>query len=121
MSFVMPFTFNEVNFYVGTINGKPWTRAREVCRALKYGKATKAADIVKHLCSPENYAQKYQLIKFNAAGNFVDWPKDSRKDQDEDKKTRAFLQAKEGCHSMKPSRENARDHDMFISLTSASK
>ena len=36
MSSVMPFTFNEVELYVVTINKKPWTRASEVCRALKY-------------------------------------------------------------------------------------
>ena len=56
MSFVMPFTFNTVELCVVTINEKSWTRAREVCRTLEYGKATKAADIVKHLCSRENYA-----------------------------------------------------------------
>ena len=32
----MPFTFNAVV----TINEKPWTRAREVCKALEYSKAT---------------------------------------------------------------------------------
>ena len=52
----MPFTFNTVELCVVTINEKSWTRAREVCRTLEYGKATKAADIVKHLCSRENYA-----------------------------------------------------------------
>ena len=43
----MPFSFNAVELFVVTINEKPWTRAREVCRALEYGKAAKAADIVK--------------------------------------------------------------------------
>ena len=105
MSSVMPFTFNAVNLYVVTINGK----------------ARKTADIVKHLCSQENYAQKCQLSKLPAVGNFVDWPKDSRKDQDEDQKTWAFLQAGEGCHSMTPTREDTQDHDMFTSLTEASR
>ena len=36
---------------------------------------------------------------------------------DEDQKTRAFLQAERGCH-MNP-REDAQDHDIFISLTGA--
>ena len=36
---------------------------------------------------------------------------------DEDQKTRAFLQAEVWCHIMKPSREDAQDHDIFISLT----
>ena len=49
-------------------------------RALEYGKATKVDDIVKHLCSRENYAQKYQLNEFVSETNFMDWPKDSRKD-----------------------------------------
>ena len=45
----MPFTFNAVELCVVTTNEKPWTRAMEVCRALEYGKATKAADIVNQL------------------------------------------------------------------------
>ena len=67
MSSVMPFTFNEVELKVVTINDKPWTRAKEICRALEYNKATKTADIVRHLCSQENYAQKYDLTKWAAA------------------------------------------------------
>ena len=57
----MPFTFNALELCLVTINGKPCTRAKEVCRALEYGKATKTADIVKHLSSRENYAHKWQL------------------------------------------------------------
>ena len=60
----MPFTFNVVELCVVTISERSWTRAREVCRALEYGKATKSADIIKHLCRKENYAQKCQLIGF---------------------------------------------------------
>ena len=56
---VMPFTFNAVGLCVVTINEKPWTLATEVCRTLEYGKATKTADIVKHLCSRNNYACKW--------------------------------------------------------------
>ena len=51
MSSVMPFTYNKVDLRVVTINEKPWTRAREVCNALEYGKATKVANIVRDLCS----------------------------------------------------------------------
>ena len=54
MSSVMPFAFNPVKLYVVTINKKHWARAREVHRALEYGKVTKAADIITHLCSSEN-------------------------------------------------------------------
>ena len=68
-----------MEFYVVTINGKPWTRAREVSKALEYGKATKAADVVRHLCSRENYAHKWQLTGFISETKPVDWPKDSRK------------------------------------------
>ena len=72
----MPFVFNAVELCVVAINEKPWTRAR----ALEYGKATKVADIVKHLCSRENYAHKWQLTEFVFETNFMDWPKDSGKD-----------------------------------------
>lgn len=44
-----------------TVNGKTLTRAREVCRALEYGKTTKTADIVKRLCGKGNCVQKHQL------------------------------------------------------------
>ena len=54
----MPFTFNAAELYIVTINKKPWTRVKEVCRALEFGKVTKAADVVRRLCSRENYAHK---------------------------------------------------------------
>ena len=54
----MPFSFNAIELWVVIINEKPWTRAKEACRALEYGKATKAADVVRHLCSKEYYAHK---------------------------------------------------------------
>ena len=41
----MPFAFNAEELCVATINEKPWTRAREVCKALRYEKKT--ANIVK--------------------------------------------------------------------------
>ena len=76
----MPFSFNAVKLYAITINKKPSTRVREVRRALEYGKATKAADIVKHLCSRENYVHKYQLNEFVFETKLIDWPNDSSKD-----------------------------------------
>ena len=66
----MPFAFNAVILCVVTINEKPWTRAKEVCKALQFNKKT--ADIIKAFCSKENFTQKYQLSEFTAAGNFVD-------------------------------------------------
>ena len=74
----MPFTFNAVDLCVLTISDKPWTCSKEVCKALQYNKKT--ADIIKAFCSKKNFAHKYQLSEFTTAGNFVDWPKDSRKD-----------------------------------------
>ena len=41
----MPFAFNAEELCVATINEKLWTRAREVCKALRYEKKT--ANIVK--------------------------------------------------------------------------
>ena len=38
---------------------------------------------------------------------------------DEDQKTWTFLQTEGGCHIIKPSREDAQDNDIFISLTGA--
>ena len=76
----MPFAFNAVELYVVTVNGKPWTRAKEVCKALGYSKITKTADVIKQLCSRENYAQKWQLSKFVLETNSINWPNDSRKD-----------------------------------------
>ena len=73
----MPFIFNAVELRVVTISEKSWTRAREVRMALEYNKKT--ADLVKAFCSGENYAQKYQMSSFTAAGKPVDLPKDSQK------------------------------------------
>ena len=45
----------------------------------EYGKATKAADVVKHLCSKANYTYKWQLTGFASETEPVDWPTDSQK------------------------------------------
>ena len=55
----VPFTFKNVELKVVTINGKPWTRAKEVCKALEYNKKT--AHVVRVHVSVENYAHKCQL------------------------------------------------------------
>ena len=64
-SSVMPFIFNAVELCVVTINGKPWTLARDIC---------KAVDVVRHLCSKTNYAHKWQLTGFVSETKLVDWP-----------------------------------------------
>ena len=74
----MPLAFNAVELYIVTINEIPWTCAKEVCKALEYNKKT--ADHMKAFCSSENCNQKHQLIKFPTARNFMDWPRDLRKD-----------------------------------------
>ena len=80
MSSVMPFAFNAVELYVVTVNGKHWTRAKEVCKALEYNKKTsKTANIIRAHCSRENYAHKYQMTSVHAACTPVSWPKDSQK------------------------------------------
>ena len=78
MSSVMSFSFNAVEFCVVTISYRPWTSAKEVYKALQYNKET--AIIIKAFCSEENLVHRYQMCEFTAAGNFVDWPRDSRKD-----------------------------------------
>ena len=77
MSSVMPFTFNNIALFTVTVDGKPWTNAREVCRALQYKKKT--AHIAKHHCSKGNFTQKYQMSGVPMAGTPMDWPKDSQK------------------------------------------
>ena len=73
----MPFVSNAAELCAVTINEKPWTHAREVCKTLRYEKKT--AKIVKNHCSKENYLQKYQMSSLPSAGTPVDWPKDSKK------------------------------------------
>ena len=75
MSFVMPFTFKNIALFAVTVDGKTWTRAKEVCWALEYGEKSKTATIVKHHCSEK----KYQMSSVQAVFTPVDWPKDSQK------------------------------------------
>ena len=70
---------NSVELCIVTINEKLWTRAREVCKALEYGKSTKAADVVRRLCSNTNYAHKWQLTGLVSETKPLDWPKDWQK------------------------------------------
>ena len=77
MSSLTPFKFDKTSLFTVTIDGKVWTRAKEVIHgALKYEKFTKTSHKVKRHCSPENYAHKYQLSKFPA--NLLKWPSDSQ-------------------------------------------
>ena len=76
----MPFFFNAVDLCVVTINEKPWTRAREVCRGLGHdAKKSKTANIIMVHCSPKNFTQKYQMSSVHAASTPINWPKDLQK------------------------------------------
>ena len=75
----MPLTFNAVELCVVNINEKPWTRAREVCRALEYQKG-RARNVLKRLVSTENKQRKHELER-RAATTPVDWPKNSQPDE----------------------------------------
>ena len=75
----MPLTFNAVELCVVNINEKPWTRAREVCRALEYQKG-RARNVLKRLVSTENKQRKHEL-EGRATATPVDWPKNSQPDE----------------------------------------
>ena len=66
ISSLVPFTFNAVELQTMNINDKPWTCAKEVCKALECNK--KILHVINSHCSSENYYLH------------VDWSKDSRKD-----------------------------------------
>ena len=74
---LVPFTFKNVELKVVTINGKPWARAKEVCKALEYNKKT--VHVIRGHCSRENYAHKYDLTSVTAAVTPLNWSKDSQK------------------------------------------
>ena len=73
----MSFTFNGVELCFVIINEKPWTHAREVCKALKYEKV--ARRVVRHHCTRENIQLKHQLVVIPTVGATVNWPRDSQK------------------------------------------
>ena len=77
MSSIIPFSFNAAELCVVIISEKPWTRNREVCRALEEN--TKTAHVIKAHVSPENYTQQYQMSSVSAAVTPINWPKDSQK------------------------------------------
>ena len=56
-------------------------RPGSVPRKMEYGKATKTADNVKHLCSQENQAHKCQLTELLSATTLMNWSKNSRQEE----------------------------------------
>ena len=77
----MPFAFNAVDLYVVTINGKPWTRAKEVCKALEYQKTAKTAQVVRAHCSSENIRHMRELKGVVSPNTPLEWPKNSQPDE----------------------------------------
>ena len=73
----MLLTFNAVELCVVTITEKPWSRAREVCKALEYNKLPR--QVVRQHCSRENYFHEWQFARHVSETKSVDWPKDSQK------------------------------------------
>ena len=76
--FLVLFTFKNVKLKVVAIKGKPWTRAKEMCKALEYSQSIN--HVIKAHCSRENYAHKYDLSKWSTADHLLNWPSDLRKD-----------------------------------------
>ena len=77
---LVPFTFNYTKLFTVTIDGKSWTRAKEICESLEYNKETsKTANIIRAHCSIENITQKCHLIGVHESCTPVLWPADSQK------------------------------------------
>ena len=70
----MPFTFKNVELYVVTINGKPWTRAKEVCKSLEYKKG-RVRDALKKHVSIENKRHRFELQGGAVTEPPLEWPK----------------------------------------------
>ena len=75
---VVQYAFNNIKLETVSINGKYWTRAKEVCRALEY-QASRARDILKNHVSVENKHHKYELVMRAVMARPLNWPSDSQK------------------------------------------
>ena len=100
-SALVPFTFNSIKLFTVTINGKHWSRAKEICQSLNYTKKT--PDVIVDHVSLENRAYKYQLTVLADVITSVQWPIDSRKDE--------YYINEEGMHELvsKSTMSNATD------------
>ena len=76
-SALVSFTFNNTNLNTVTVNGKHWTRAKEICQSLKYHRET--GHVIRDHCSCENIRHKYQLVSLADVATPVQWPEDSQK------------------------------------------
>lgn len=60
MSSHVPFIFNNMTLFTVTVDGKFFTCAKEVCRALEYGKTTKTADALETTPTNVNRQSSFQ-------------------------------------------------------------
>ena len=58
MSSVAAFTFNAIDLYVVTLDGKPWTRAKGVCKALEHQKGRARVILKKKFSNKSNSLAK---------------------------------------------------------------
>ena len=90
MPSVIPFAFNAVELYVVTVNGKHWTRAKEVnyvpvnmplvrLGTLEYQRRTK--DILRGHVSIENKRHRFELQDGSVTELPLEWPKNSQPDE----------------------------------------
>ena len=76
---LVPFAFNAVELKVVTVNGKHWTRAKEVCKALEYQRQTK--NILRGYVSIENKRYRFELQGGSVTHHPLEWPKNSQPDE----------------------------------------
>ena len=69
--------FNNTKLITIKINGRYWTRAKEVCASLKHQRDT--SHIIRDHCSMENIRHKYELVAASDSDGPVQWPSDSQK------------------------------------------
>ena len=62
-SALVSFTFNNTNINTVTVNGKHWTRAKEICQSLKYQE--KHGHVIEIIVACENIRHKY-VMKFDS-------------------------------------------------------
>ena len=74
---LVPFTFNDTKLFTLTVDGKHWTRAKEICKSLKYEKKT--GNVIRDHVSNENTRYKGDFISVPVTGTPVLWPADSQK------------------------------------------
>ena len=77
MSSLLPFSFNNTVLFNVLVDGKTWTRAKEVCEALEYQKG-KSRDILRKHVGAENKQHKFSLEGCHDLGHPLEWPKNSQ-------------------------------------------